>query len=311
MDPKIIRFKPIFKERIWGGEKLAQFGYTLPSKKTGECWGLSAHPEGQSIGVDDPVKGLTLSQIYTQFPQWFNLEKKPQFPLLIKIIDAKTDLSVQVHPNDQYALAHENQYGKHEAWLVLAAESNTRIQLGHFAKSKDELTHFITHKHWDKLLRYESLHQDEIIDIPPGTLHALCAGTMVLEIQQSSDVTYRVYDYDRKDDKGNHRTLHLNQAIAVTKAPQVIPQKQTLNRAILNQVQTILKNPYFVIEALGVQSINTLTFAHHRYRLGTVIEGQITINEVTMAAGSHFLLPSNANDMKVTGQGWVIFAQSI
>jgi len=307
MNPVII-LKPLFKERIWGGSKLNTYGYDLPSNLIGECWGISGHPHGESIIENGEFQGKKLSELYRNHPDLFNHPSDDTFPLLVKIIDAKADLSIQVHPDDTYALKHENQRGKHEAWIVLDAEPSTRIQLGHHAKDGREFKSMVTQQAWDKLLRYKPLHRDDVIDIKPGTLHALCAGTMVIEIQQSSDVTYRVYDYDRLDANGNLRPLHLKQALDVTIAPFIDPPITKLNRKLLNQVQTLVNNHHFKIEALGVDKPMTLT--HPRYRLVTVIEGEVTIQNTLLKKGQHCVITSQVQTIQVDGHGWMIMAEA-
>jgi mannose-6-phosphate isomerase len=311
MDQKInsiLLLKPLFKERIWGGTKLNQFGYKLPSDHIGECWGISGHPHGESIILNGESRGKSLSEVYREHPEWFNNPRDSTFPLLVKIIDAKQDLSIQVHPDDAYAMQHENQRGKHEAWIVLEAGVSTRIQLGHRAPDSKTFKTMVDHQQWDKLLRYSPLYQDDVIDIKPGTLHALCAGTMVLEVQQSSDVTYRVFDYNRLDAHGNLRALHLNQAIEVTTAPFIDPPKTKLNRHLFNQIQTLVENDHFKIEALGVEKSMTLT--HTRYRLVTVIEGEISMNGTLLKKGDHCIVTSQIHSIEITGHGWLIMAEA-
>lgn len=307
--PEVILFiAPQFKERIWGGRKLNEYGYVLPKGNIGECWGISGHPQGESLIASERFKGQTLLSVYQKHPNLFNHPKRNGIPLLIKIIDAKEDLSVQVHPNDDYALKHENQNGKHEAWIVLETTNNARLQLGHRAKNQAMFNQMVLEEKWDDLLLYRSIQKDEVIDIQPGTLHALCAGTMVLEIQQSSDVTYRVYDYQRQDQYGKFRQLHLAQAMAVTTSPFIEPPVNKLNRMLLNTVQTLVDNNHFCIQALGVNQ--EVTIVHPRHRYATVIDGMVMIEGVVMKKGQHAMITNEINHLTITGQGWIIFAEA-
>jgi mannose-6-phosphate isomerase len=306
--PMILKLVPLFKERLWGGQKLKNFYEDLPTGDIGECWGISAHQQGDSKIANKELNGQSLSEVYQQYPQWFNGAKSTRFPLLVKIIDAREDLSVQVHPNDSYALAHEHDLGKHEAWVVLDVGHQSRLQLGHTALTRHSFKEAIFNKQWKQLLRYEPLSIHDVIDIAPGTLHSLCAGTVVLEIQQSSDVTYRVYDYERLDKVGKLRTLHLPQAMEVTTIPFVPPKKTKLNKTLFNQLQPIIHNDHFVVEACGVNTKTGLLIHHNQYRLATVIEGNIFINNQAFKQGDHFIITGTINQFTLSGSGWIIFA---
>ena len=308
--PMILQLVPLFKERIWGGQKLKNFYQDLPSGDIGECWGISAHPQGDSKIANGLVKGQSLSQVYHQHPQWFNGAKSSRFPLLVKMIDAREDLSVQVHPNNAYALANEHDLGKHEAWVVLDVGDQARIQLGHTALTPSSFKEAILHQQWQSLLRYEPLATNDVIDIAPGTLHALCAGTVVLEIQQSSDVTYRAYDYHRLDKLGQPRTLHLPQAMAVTTVPFVAPKQTKLNKNLLNKLQPLIHNEHFIVEACGVDSTKDVLIPHDQYRLATVIEGNIFIDQQPFQQGDHFIITSTVKQFTLSGSGWVVFANT-
>jgi mannose-6-phosphate isomerase len=308
--PIVLKLTPTFKERIWGGQKLKAYYANLPTGNIGECWGISAHPQGESVVTNTEAKGLTLSQVYAQYPHWFNGAKSSSFPLLVKIIDAREDLSVQVHPDDAYAQKHEQQFGKHESWIVLATGDHPRIQLGHHAKTKADFQKAIEDKSWATLLQYSPLAKDDVVDIAPGTLHALCAGTMVLEIQQSSDVTYRVYDYNRRDKNGQLRPLHLNQAIAVTTVPFAPPPQTRLNRNVHNELLPLIKNLHYMIDSIALNTETQLNFPLTKYRLGTVIEGKVWVENEAFIKGDHFIITSTDHQFALHGQGVVIFAQS-
>ncbi|MBM3909325.1 MAG: mannose-6-phosphate isomerase [Firmicutes bacterium] len=308
--PIVLKLTPTFKERIWGGQKLKPYYSNLPAGNIGECWGISAHPQGESVVTNTEAKGLTLSQVYAQYPHWFNGAKSSSFPLLVKIIDAREDLSVQVHPDDAYAQKHEQQFGKHESWIVLATGDHPRIQLGHHAKTKADFQKAIEDKSWATLLQYSPLAKDDVVDIAPGTLHALCAGTMVLEIQQSSDVTYRVYDYDRRDKHGQLRPLHLSKAIEVTTVPFVPPKQTILNRNVHHQLMTLIENSHYMIESISINEKKDIRLPLTKYRLGTVIEGNIWIGHEPFYQGDHFIITSTHHQFSLHGKGMIIFTQT-
>ncbi len=233
---EIIRIKPVFKQMIWGGSRMrSEFGYDIPGDDTGECWAVSAHPNGDCEINGGEFAGKKLSWLWENRQDIFGdaartvserqkaagLETDvfPVFPLLTKIIDAKSDLSIQVHPEDSYAMEHENgSLGKTECWYVLDCDPGTTIIIGHNAKTHEELKDMIETGRWGEFLREVPVHKGDFFQIDPGTLHAIKGGTMILETQQNSDITYRVYDYGRLQN-GKPRQLHIKQSIDVIKVP--------------------------------------------------------------------------------------------
>ena len=205
------------KEVIWGGNYFKDvLNVTTSDEKIGEMWSCSAHKNGQSIIKNGCFKGKTLEYVYKNHKELFDNSSLDEFPILVKLIATTDKLSVQVHPNDEYALKYENQYGKTEGWLILDENENSEIVIGHNAKNKEELIEYINNDDYDGLLRKKVVKTGEFYPIPSGTIHALGANIVLLEIQQSSDVTYRFYDYHRKDAMGNERPLHINKAVEVT-----------------------------------------------------------------------------------------------
>ena len=201
----------VMQEKIWGGTKLRdEFGYEIPSDKVGEYWAISAHPNGVSSIKNGRHAGQKLDKLYAEHRELFGNRPEPVFPLLTKILDANDWLSVQVHPDDAYGLKHEGELGKTECWYVIAADDDAEIIYGHHAKTKEELREQIEAKNWDQLLTKVKVKAGDFFYVPSGTMHAIGSGILILETQQSSDTTYRVYDFDRKDDAGNLRELHLS-----------------------------------------------------------------------------------------------------
>lgn len=295
-----IFLQPIFKERIWGGEALGQhFGYTLPSPRTGECWAISAHPEGENTVRDGGYAGLTLGQLWSDHRYLFGNGAGEQFPLLVKLIDARNDLSVQVHPNNAYAASYaQGQAGKTEAWYILNARSGAEIVYGHTAKSKEEFKEQAQAGNWERLLRRVPAQAGQWFEVPSGTVHALGAGLLVYEVQQNSDLTYRLYDYDRVDVNGNPRELHLEQALAnvsmISPAAQQLPRRLEqpgISRAIL------IENKYFGLQKWSIQGSATLQ-QQPPYLLVSVVEGQGQIETQSgsfcFLPGDHLLLPTAA-----------------
>ena len=207
MQPIILT--PVFKEMIWGGNRLkTEFGYEIPGDDTGECWAISAHPNGDCVVQEGEYAGLHLSELWNRHRDLFGNLEGDRFPLLIKLIDAKADLSIQVHPNDAYAKEHESgSLGKTECWYVVDCDEGAEIVIGHHAKTREEVKEMILNKRWSEFIRVVPVHKGDFFQINPGCLHAIKGGTLILETQQNSDITYRVYDYDRLSN-GKPRELH-------------------------------------------------------------------------------------------------------
>jgi mannose-6-phosphate isomerase len=297
----ILFLKPVFKERIWGGKRLqTEFGYEIPYEKTGECWAISAHPHGASVITEGPYQGMTLDQVYAKYRHLFNHHPSKSFPLLTKILDANDDLSVQVHPDDLYALQFEKDLGKTECWYVLDAIEGAEIIYGHRAQSKEALKNMIDDHQWDELLIRKKVKKNDFIYVPAGTIHAIGKGILILESQQSSDTTYRLYDYDRQDDQGKHRELHIRQSIEVTQTPHKDPilsiKKATFNKS---SITTFVSNSFFTVEKWDIQ--DQLTLKSNHFKLMSVIEGSGLINGFPIQKGSHFIITAMTKEIIFKG----------
>lgn len=298
----------VLQEKIWGGTKLRDvFGYTLPSEKTGEFWAISAHPNGPSIVNNGPYKGTSLADLWTKAPELFGHAKGDVFPLLTKILDAQDDLSVQVHPDDHYGLAHEGELGKTECWYVIDADEGAEIIYGHHAKTKEELREMIETGKWDDLLRRIKVNKGDFFHVPSGTIHAIGSGIMILETQQSSDTTYRVYDYDRLDDQGNQRDLHITQSVDVTNVPHTDPVLaiETKNQPGA-EITTFVSNEYFTVYEWFIRGTATMEAAGP-YTLVSVLEGEGTLtipngSVYPIKKGTHFILPNDIKDWTFHGE---------
>ena len=217
---KIVFLEPVFCERIWGGRNLEKFNFSIPQGDIGEAWVIAAHDNGSSKIINGSLAGLTLKEAYEKHPTLFTEKVYDKFPLLIKILDASDNLSVQVHPEDDYAKVNENgELGKTECWYVLDAKEDAKLVYGHSAKTHGEFNSRIDNVEWNELFIEEKVKAGDFFYIPAGTLHAIGEGILIYEVQQNSDTTYRVYDYDRVDKDGNKRELHIEKTKDVTKVP--------------------------------------------------------------------------------------------
>jgi mannose-6-phosphate isomerase len=297
----ILFLKPVFKERIWGGKRLqTEFGYEIPYERTGECWAISAHPNGASMITEGPYQGMTLDVVYSKYRHLFNHHPSERFPLLTKILDANDDLSVQVHPDDVYGLKVENDLGKTECWYILEAEEDAEIIYGHSASSKDELKKMIDRGQWEQLLIRKKVKKGDFIYVPSGTIHAIGKGIMILESQQSSDTTYRLYDYDRTDDQGKKRELHIEKSKDVTNTPHITPELK-FKSSQFNQslITTFVSNAFFTVEKWEIK--DRLSLKTNHFKLMSVIDGSGMINGHPIQKGSHFIITAMAKDIAFKG----------
>ena len=228
--------KPASKDYLWGGNRLNEdFGKNIESMPLAETWECSTHPDGESIVASGDNAGLTLSKLLWVHPEYLGTHSlsithgKAELPILIKLIDAKKDLSVQVHPDDDYARRFENSMGKTEMWYVLQAKEDSRLVYG-FTRdlTKQEVQDAIKSDRLCSLLNYVSVCKNDLFYIEAGTVHAIGAGTLVAEIQENSNLTYRLYDYNRKDKYGNLRELHVDKALSVARLSSSANPRRTM-----------------------------------------------------------------------------------
>ncbi len=304
---ELIVLEPVFKETIWGGNRLhTDYHYDIPSDHTGECWAISAHPNGDCKVVEGDYAGMTLRQLWDTNREVFGNLEGDQFPLLIKIIDAKADLSIQVHPDDAYAAVHEKgSLGKTECWYILDCDDDAQIVIGHHAKDSQEVADMIHDRRWKDFIRVIPVKKGDFFQINPGCVHAIKTGTLILETQQSSDITYRVYDYDRLSD-GKPRQLHVEESIAVIKAPfeasTTKPQEMMIGDTWVTKLVTC---DYYTVDKLEVKG--SVTFTQDKPFVNvSILEGTGFINDRAIQKGDHFIIPADFGDYTFSGDMMVI-----
>ncbi len=306
--------KPVFQEKIWGGSRLRSvFGFDIPNDKIGEDWAISAHPHGVSVVENGEYQGQKLDELWQNHKELFGNPTEPVFPLLIKILDAEDELSVQVHPDDAYGMKHEGELGKTECWYIIDAEPGAEIIYGHHAKTREELAEMIQEGRWDDLLKKVPVKKGDFFYVPSGTIHAIGKGIMILETQQSSDTTYRVYDYDRKDANGNARELHIQQSIDVTTVPAITPQIQMKEvRKGNSSIVTYLETEFFNVYEWDIKGITSFK-KQAPYTLATVIDGagELVVNEkiYPLTKGASFILPNDVTEWTVQGELSIIASE--
>lgn len=306
---KILHLEPVLHEKIWGGTELRdQFGYAIPSDHTGECWAISGHPNGDCRVTNPEFGGQTLGQLFRTRRELFGNIPGDVFPLLVKIIDARQDLSIQVHPDDAYAKVHENgSLGKTECWYVLDSKPGTTVIIGHNAGTREEMRQMVAEGKWNQLLRQVPLRKGDFFQINPGCLHALKGGSLILETQQSSDVTYRFYDYDRLEN-GKKRELHIEKSLDVTTVPFVpdrtVPETETVGDAKITHLVTC---PFYSVYRAVLHGAAGLTFRAPFVNV-SIIGGEGTLDGEPVKKGDHMVLTANYGPCRLEGNMELVYS---
>ena len=269
----IFKLQPIILDKIWGGNQLKKT-YKTELNNIGEVWGISAHQSFSNLLNDT---SQTLRDLFIHEKHYFGHYPRNEFPILIKLIDAKENLSVQVHPDDQYAKKF-NSFGKEECWLVLDAKKDANILIGHQAKDKETLKNAINNHTLMSYLNTYPVKKGDYFYVPAGTVHAILKDTLILEVSQSSDITYRLYDYERRDSEGKTRKLHIKESLDVIN----IPDKKVIQKHI---------NRYFKFDVLDIDGEKTF-FADQYGDYIVITKGEGYINDKPCLFGDFFMVSS-------------------
>ncbi|HHW67623.1 MAG: mannose-6-phosphate isomerase [Epulopiscium sp.] len=315
-----LKLDPVYKEPIWGGKKLREiFDKDIPSDTTGESWEIACHENGTSIVANGPLKGKSLKEVIDDYGvealgTKIGEEGKKKFPLLVKIIDASDRLSVQVHPEDEYAKEHEGELGKTEMWIVLDAKPGAQLVYGvKPGVTREMFEESIKKGTLENLLNFVDVKKGDVFFIPAGTLHAIGEGLLIAEIQQNSDTTYRVYDWNRVDSSGKPRELHIQKALDVTILSDCIGHEKvegTVTKEGENIRHHLVSCKYFVTEILEIQKESKEPLNGDKFDLLMAIEGNGVIEyregAVPFKAGDSFFMPASIGDYSIAGQCKVI-----
>lgn len=317
-------FEPIFKDYIWGGRNLEKLGRKIPAEGvTAESWEIAAHKDGTTVVANGALAGKSLTELLAEYGidligrnnTWALARNK--FPLLIKLLDANRPLSVQVHPKDDYALKHEdNELGKTEMWVILHAEPNARVIIGvKKGTTPENFRQAIVDGDLEKYLHSIPVRTGDHIDVPAGTLHAIMDGVIIAEIQQNSNTTYRVYDWNRTGADGKPRPLHVDKALDVInfeqvepilRAPKLVADNNGICRSIL------VHNQYFTTERIEMQadSIYQGECNGDTLEIWGLLSGNARINEMKTEALQFVLLPALLGDFVIQAETNAVFLRS-
>lgn len=272
----VFKLKPILLSKIWGGKKLKKT-YCTELDNIGEVWGISAHVENSNQVIDT---NMSLRDLFSNQKHLFGNYPSDEFPILVKFIDAQEDLSIQVHPNDDYAKSM-NSLGKEECWYILSADSQSEILIGHNAQNKQQFQTSIEKNQFEKLFRKYLIKKGDYFYIPAGTVHAILKNTLILEVSQSSNITFRIHDYNRKDNNGKRRKLHIQEALEVVNVPD--------NKLVKNHIKK-----YFDFDI--IHNEKTIKYKSDQYGDYLIlIDGEGFIDNLKFNFGDFFMVSSNSS----------------
>ncbi|MBM7556687.1 type I phosphomannose isomerase catalytic subunit [Halanaerobacter jeridensis] len=317
---EVLKFKAVYKKKIWGGRKLAtKFNRQIPEGNVGESWELAAHEHGSSTIANGQYQGQELMEVVAKegknlLGTAISVEAFDKFPLLIKFLDINDKLSVQVHPDDQYAQEHAaGELGKTEMWYIMDAEEDAKLIYGIDKEvNRDEFAAAIEAGELRQHLEELSVEAGDVVFIPSGTVHSTLGGVLIAEIQQNSDTTYRVYDWNRVGDDGKPRDLHIESALDVIdfgSEPRDKVEGLTIEKeGYTREIQVAC--PYFTTETLDITTTYQGQANGERFYVLMGLEGSVTINykdgSTELTAGETALIPADLGSYELKGDSKVI-----
>ncbi|MEG1996576.1 MAG: type I phosphomannose isomerase catalytic subunit [Oscillospiraceae bacterium] len=313
-----LKLKPTLKDYIWGGTKLiTDFSKKTNFSKVAESWELACHKDGSSVISNGPLEGISFKDYIEKFGlevMGKNCQRFSEFPVLIKLIDAKDNLSIQVHPQDEYAMRTANQFGKTEMWYILDCEPDAFIIFG--------FNSTITTKEFDMHIKCDTLldvlnkvyvKKGDVFFIKSGTVHAIGKGILIAEIQQNSNLTYRVYDYNRLGADNKPRETHVKQALEVASLTKPCASDFTHVKKIVNDTfaKTLLRKcEYFTVYDLQINVCATLEVSALSFHSIVVLSGNLMLlsehGDISLKKGDSVFLPASYGEYRLLGQAWAI-----
>ncbi|GAK36893.1 MAG: type I phosphomannose isomerase catalytic subunit [Bacteroides graminisolvens] len=312
-----LKFEPILKQTLWGGDKIISFKQLNDTRtEVGESWEISAVEGSESIVAEGPDKGMTLTEVLSKYREELLGEANyarfgVKFPLLVKFIDARQDLSIQVHPSDELAKKRHNSMGKTEMWYVIGADKGAKLRSGFSEQiTPKEYKDRVYNNTITEVLQEYDIQPGDVFFLPAGRVHSIGAGAFIAEIQQTSDVTYRIYDFDRKDAKGNARELHTDLAREAINF-EVLDDYRTQYDVVENEPIELVACPYFTTSLYDMTEEITCDYSElDSFVIFVCVEGSCTLydnekNEVSFKAGETVLMPASIQEVTIVPNGKV------
>ena len=307
-----LKFEPVLKQTLWGGDKIIPFKHLnedLPN--VGESWEVSAVEGSESVVANGACKGMTLPEMVRKYKDELVGEANyarfgDKFPLLIKFIDAKQDLSIQVHPGDELARKRHNSFGKNEMWYVVSAEPGAKLISGFSQEiTPKEYKERVADGTFAEVLQACAVKPGDVFYVPAGRVHGIGAGVFVAEIQQTSDTTYRIFDYNRRDKDGKLRELHVSQAVDAINYEDVEDDFRTLYEPVPNEPVELVACPYFTTSVYDMTEEITCDYSElDSFVVFICVEGACRLlddakNEVSLRAGETVLFPATTQEVTI------------
>lgn len=297
---ELVKLKPAVKDYIWGGNFFQSFNKGLGLQRVSECWELSVRDSDSSIIASGKDQGKKLCEVITKEDIGPIMDRFPYFPLLIKLIDAKENLSVQVHPSDEYALKNENSFGKSEMWHIISADEGSGLYVGlNNDYSKEEIEKALNEGTILSCLNFYKVKPGETYIINPGTIHAIGKGVRLIEIQQNSNLTYRLFDYNRVDQNGNPRELHIQKALEI-----IDYHKYEVKQ---DNSEYLADNNYFTVKAVEFDGELKIAANDRAFVSFTFLEGQGVVNAIEYNQFDTFFLPYK-KECLIKGKGKIVIS---
>ena len=297
---ELVKLKPGVKDYIWGGTYFKEFNKGTSLDRVSECWELSVRDNDSSIIASGKDEGKRLVDVLTKEDIGPVMERFPYFPLLIKLIDAKENLSVQVHPSDDYALKYEQSFGKSEMWHIISADENSGLYVGlNRDYTKEEIERALKEGSILNCLNFFKVKPGDTFVINPGTIHAIGAGVRLIEIQQNSNLTYRLYDYNRVDKDGNPRELHIKKALDVIDYHQY--------KVVKTGDELLADNKYFTVKEVNFDKELEINANERAFISFTFLEGEGLVNDIPYSKYDTFFLPFGKKCL-IKGKGKVVIS---
>lgn len=313
---EIMKLIPTGKDYLWGGTRLRdEYGKKIDMTPLAESWECSVHPDGPSFVANGQFKGKTLEEVLEAHPEYIGTKANGVFPILAKFIDAKKDLSVQVHPDDEYARENENDNGKTEMWYIIDAEEGASLIYGFKHKvTKEILERAIERGELDKHLQKVEVHKGDLYFVPAGTVHGIGKGILLAEIQESSNVTYRVYDYDRVDKNGKKRQLHFDKAVQIMNmgvVPDIKQKKRMVKYYPGCSRELLCRCKYFETERIQVTKGLSFSVREESFQVLMCLNGygQVEVDgdkPVRFTKGETVFLPAGTGRCLIIGDAELI-----
>lgn len=309
------KFNPVFKDYIWGGRELERLGKKLPEGITAESWEISSHPDGISTIANGEFRGQLLTDMIDRFGREIVgtelYTETGKFPLLIKFIDANNKLSVQVHPSDGYAMEHENgELGKNEMWYILAAKPGAKLVYGtRPGITREDFRKVVEEDRIGECLKEVEVFPGDVLNIPAGLVHAIGEGIVLAEIQQNSNTTYRVFDYNRVDSKGNKRPLHIEKALDVIDFNLGVNEAKTRGLDVKLGSDSIksykIANKYFSVEEYAINGVVFENADGSKFHIYVFVDGEAEIKyeggKIEAIRGETLLIPAALGKYSIEG----------